>query len=86
MPATAVSAGHDRLVPQHHVRRATRVLAVTLAVLALGFGIDGLFWLTPETWGVGLIAFGGLLALISLLAQAAEHFARASAEGTERRP
>ena len=85
MPATAVSGGHDRLVPEHHVRRVTRVLAVALAALALAFGIEGLFSLTPETWGVGLIGFGGILALISLLAQAAEHFARSSAEGTARR-
>jgi hypothetical protein len=68
------------------VRRASRVIAITLAVLALGFGVVGLQSLSPETWGVGVIGFGCLLAILSLLAQSAEHFARASATHTEQRP
>lgn len=79
------SSGRNVLGAEHPVRGASRVIAVVLAALGLGCGIAGLLSLSPETWGVGLITFGCLLAISSLLAQAAEHFARASATHTERR-
>lgn len=85
MQTVTGSSGRTILGADYPVRRVSRIVAVVLAGLALGCGIAGLLSLSPETWGVGLITFGCLLAIISLLAQAAEHFARASAAHTERR-
>jgi hypothetical protein len=67
-------------VTPKHDRRTTRIVAVILAVLAFGFGVAGLMELSPEQLGVGLLGFGILLALLSLLAQSAEHFARSPTE------
>ena len=80
MLTAAGFSGRDHLAPEYPVGRASRLIAVTLAVLALGFGVYGLMSLSQEMWAVGLIGFGCLLALLSVLAQAAEHFARAAAE------
>jgi hypothetical protein len=59
-------------------RRTTRFFAMVLAASSLGFGIAGLAELSPEQWGVGFLGFGVLLALLSMLAQNAEHFARST--------
>jgi hypothetical protein len=76
MPAAVRPREH--LAPERHARRTIeRLMAMVLAVAALGFGIEGLFSLPPDMWGVGLIGFGCLLAILSVLAQSAEHFARA---------
>jgi hypothetical protein len=80
MRTAAGSSGRDYLSPAHYAGWVSRRIALTLAVLALGSGVYGLISLSPEMWGVGLIGFGCLLAIISVLAQAAEHFARAAAE------
>jgi hypothetical protein len=56
----------------------SRLIAVALALAAFGCGIAGLVSLSAETWGVGLIVFGCLLAILAVLAQGSEHFARAS--------
>ena len=79
MQTSAGPSGRIPLTQPYESRRLTRAFAIVLAVLALACGIAGVWWLTPETWGVGLIAFGCLLAILGLLAQAAEHFARGSA-------
>jgi hypothetical protein len=79
---TGSSARHG-LESEVPARRASRAIAIVSAGMALGFGIAGLLSLSPETWGIGLIVFGCLLAIISLLAQAAEHFARASARNKQ---
>jgi hypothetical protein len=84
METYAGPSGRNPVPPEYPVRRLTRVIAIVLALLALGCGIVGLWSLTPETSGVGLIGFGCLLAIIGLLAQAAEHFARASAPRVSR--
>lgn len=72
------SGGHEILTPESHARRGARLIAITLAILSLGCGVYGVLSLTPEMLGMGMIAFGCLLAIIALLAQAAEHFARAA--------
>jgi hypothetical protein len=77
MQTTVGSGGRDQFVPEPRERRLSRLIAIALAVAALGFGVDGLVSLTSEMWGVGLIGFGCLLAVLSVLAQSAEHFARA---------
>jgi hypothetical protein len=59
-------------------RPLSRAIAIALMLLALGCGIAGLSMLSPETWGIGLIGFGCLLAIFAVLAQGAEHFTRAS--------
>jgi hypothetical protein len=56
-----------------------RPIAIALTLIALACGTWGLLSLSQETWGVGLIAFGCLLGIVGLLAQGAEHFARAAA-------
>lgn len=68
--------GHVGMNPEP--RPLSRPIAIGLTVLALASGIAGLFMLPPDGWGVGLILFGCLLALIGLLAQGAEHFVRMS--------
>jgi hypothetical protein len=72
------SSGREFVAPEYKTRQLTRFIAVILAATALGVGLAGLLSLSPEVWGIGLIAFGCLLGILSLLAQAAEHFARSS--------
>jgi predicted acyltransferase len=72
------TAGPGGRSPDSSARPMSRLMAIALAVLALGCGIAGLFSLSTEMWGLGLIGFGCLLAILALLAQASEHFARAS--------
>jgi len=80
-----MSAGtHEPPPAEVRTRTATRMFAVVLAVLSLAFGITGLLEISPEQWGVGMVGFGVLLALLSLLAQSAEHFARSAREHGER--
>lgn len=69
------------LVKNSEPRPLSRPIAICLTVVALVCGITGLFMLPPDSWGIGLILFGSLLALIGLLAQGAEHFARMSIRG-----
>jgi hypothetical protein len=63
--------------PEQRVRPISRAIAIALALVGLGCGVAGLMFLSQDTWGVGLIEFGCLLAILSVAAQAAEHFARA---------
>lgn len=79
MPNASGPRTSDLRPVDHRVRPVSRAVAIALSVLALGFGVAGLWSLSPETSGVGLIGFGCLLAILGLLAQASEHFARASA-------
>lgn len=44
-----------------------------LIIFAVGFGLFGLVFLSQATSGVGLIAFGCLLAICARIAQAASH-------------
>jgi hypothetical protein len=75
MQAIKTPSGGPSLAAESR-RPVSRAIAIALTVLALACGIAGLQSLSPETWGIGLIAFGCLLAIIALLAQGAEHFTR----------
>ena len=75
--ARDASINHTHIPDRPHP--VARPIAIGLTLIALACGIWGLLSLSQETWGVGLIAFGCLLGIVGLLAQGAEHFARAAA-------
>ena len=78
MQTAAVPKGPQFPSPEYRARPVSRTIAVALAAMALAFGVAGLWFLSTNEFGLGLIGFGLLLAVLALLAQSAEHFARAS--------
>lgn len=58
---------------------ADRTGTIILVVVAVLFGIAGLFFLSEATTGVGLLAFGCLLAIMARIAQAGAQHQEATA-------
>jgi hypothetical protein len=48
------TAGAGARYPESSAHPVSRLMAIALAVLALGCGIAGLFSLSTEMWGLGL--------------------------------
>lgn len=69
----------ERHAPETHRHPASRAIAMTLAGASLAVGVYGVASLPAESFNMGLLVFGCLLALLALLAQSAEHFARGAA-------